>query len=469
MKKRLLSLLLTVCMTVTLLACLGPTAKAVDDKTAGYLVTYTLKAGETLIGVCNKRNIDFAANEELIRKVNGIVNYNFMYPGTVLWLPSDTPSASEPYYTLLSHTLVAGETPAALCKSYGIDYTASYNLLSALNNNMTTFMAGQDFILPVYVVPGGEAGETTDTGDRLRYYLVQRVLKTGETVLGICAEMGVDFATYDNMIRRLNNITNYNAMYAGQLLLIPCPTTPTSGAYYKVMEHTVVSGDTVNSLCEKYKLDFGAYINMILILNGRQDMTIMYPGEKILMPRPEGGAGLGTVTGTETGTGTGTGTGTETGTGTGTETGTGTGGGAAGTDVTTPGVMDIPSADKVSYLLIPHTLKAGETVAGVCKAKGIDFDTYAARIAQLNGIANYSYMFPGTVVLLPTTVFPDSGPYYKIMAHTIVAGDTVYDLCIRYGLKYDSNAAFIQRLNNRDNMQSYYVGETIYMPIYVAG
>jgi hypothetical protein len=55
------------------------------------------------------------------------------------------------------------------------------------------------------------------------------------------------------------------------------------------------------------------------------------------------------------------------------------------------------------------------------------------------------------------------------MAHTIVAGDTVYDLCARYGLKYDNVADFIRRINQRDNMQSYYVGETIYMPVYVAG
>ena len=78
-------------------------------------------------------------------------------------------------------------------------------------------------------------------------------------------------------------------------------------------------------------------------------------------------------------------------------------------------------------------------------------------------------MFPGTVVLLPTTAYPTSGPYYKVMAHVLVPGDTVYDLCTKYGLVYDNAAGFIQRLNNRDYMQPYYVGETILMPVYVAG
>ena len=114
-------------------------------------------------------------------------------------------------------------------------------------------------------------------------------------------------------------------------------------------------------------------------------------------------------------------------------------------------------------------MKAGETVSGVCAALKIDFDTYSARIAQLNNIANYNYMYPGTLVLLPSTTYPSSGPYYKIMAHTLVAGDTVYDLCTKYGLDYNANIEFIQRLNNRDNMSAYYVGQTIYMPVYVAG
>ena len=101
----------------------------------------------------------------MIQKVNGIVNYNYLLPGTMLWLPSPTPSATEPYYTLLAHTLIAGETPAALCRSYGIDYASSYNMLSALNNNMTTFMAGQEFILPEYVIPGGQGGAGHGAGD----------------------------------------------------------------------------------------------------------------------------------------------------------------------------------------------------------------------------------------------------------------------------------------------------------------
>ena len=45
MKKRLISLLLTVCMVTVLFAGLSTTAAAADDKVSGYLVSYTLQAG----------------------------------------------------------------------------------------------------------------------------------------------------------------------------------------------------------------------------------------------------------------------------------------------------------------------------------------------------------------------------------------------------------------------------------------
>ena len=160
MKKRLLSLLLTVCLVAALFTGLTGTANAANDKVVGYLTSYTLKAGDTIYGVCEAKKIDFNANLAMIGKINGITNYNYMMPGKVLWLPTKTATTSESYYSLLSHTLVAGETPAALCQSYGIDYNANYKLLAALNNNLNVFMAGQQFILPLYVTPAGAATPT---------------------------------------------------------------------------------------------------------------------------------------------------------------------------------------------------------------------------------------------------------------------------------------------------------------------
>ena len=130
MKKRFLSLLLTVALVAALFTGLSGTALAADDKVVGYLTSYTLKAGDTIYAVCESKKIDFSANIDTIGKINSITNYNYMMPGKVLWLPTSTASSTESYYSLLSHTLVSGETPAALCQSYGIDYNSNYKLLA---------------------------------------------------------------------------------------------------------------------------------------------------------------------------------------------------------------------------------------------------------------------------------------------------------------------------------------------------
>ena len=299
----------------------------------------------------------------------------------------------------------------------------------------------------------------------MEYYLAQHVMQYGETVSGICAALGVNFGTYDETIRRLNNIANYNFMMPGKVLLIPSAAIPTSGSYYKVMRHTIVGGDTVYDLCTKYGLNFNTYLDLIRNLNNRWDLNTFYPGDKLLMPQyvaaPSQGGATPAVTPTPAPGGTTPAPGTTPPPAPAVTPAPGA--------IDNPGAQSIPAADTLSYLLIPHVVKGGETVSQICADLGLDLTwEYANRIAQLNNI-DINWVLPGKVLLFPSTTYPKSGPYYKVMAHTLVAGDTVYDLCLKYGLNYNTNAAFLQRLNNRDNLATYYVGQVIYMPQYVAG
>ena len=499
MKKRLLSLLLTVCLVAALFTGLTGTANAADDKVVGYLTSYTLKAGDTIYGVCEAKKIDFNSNLASIGKINSITNYNYMMPGKVLWLPTKTATTSESYYSLLSHTLVAGETPAALCQSYGIDYNANYKLLAALNNNLNVFMAGQQFILPLYVTPAGAATPTpapsagtstaptatpkpgttpaptanVPSGDTVSYYLAQHTLQYGETVSGVCAALGVDFSSNDATIRKINNIANYNYMMPGKVILIPTKTVPGSGSYYKIMAHKIVSGDTLYALCVSYGLDYYAYSKLISLLNPNAAYYNLLPGNILYMPQyvaasttvkptatPAPSAGT-TATAAPSATAAPTAS-----AGTTATTAPSASAAASAKATTAP---NIPAEDTLSYLVIPHKIQAGDTVMSICEKYKVDFAENDAMIQRLNPSVSYSYLLPGNIILIPSTTYPASGSYYKIMAHKIVSGDTVYDLCLTYGLSYENNITFLQRLNNRDNLATYYVGQTIYMPLYVAG
>lgn len=503
MKKRLLSLLLTVCLVAALFTGLTGTASAADDKVVGYLTSYTLKAGDSIYSICDAKKIDFNTSLATIGKINNITNYNYMMPGRVIWLPTKTASTSEAYYSLLSHTLVAGETPAALCQSYGIDYNTSYKLLAALNNNLNVFMAGQTFILPIYVTPAGAATPTPapsasakpgtsaapsasakpgttpaptaniPSGDTVSYYLAQHTLKYGETVSGVCAALGVDFGSNDATIRKINNITNYNYMMPGKVILIPTKTVPTSGSYYKIMAHKIVSGDTIFGLCSSYGLNYYTYSNMIGQLNPNLYYNNMIPGSIVYMPQY---VAAPTVTVKPTATASAGTTAAPTASTAPTASAAPSASAAAGTSAspaasaTAGTTVKIPEGDQLSYLIVPHKIQYGDTVTAICQKYSIDFAESDAAIQRLNPGLSYNYMVPGNIILIPTTTYPSSGPYYKIWAHTLAAGETVYDLCLNaYGLSYVNNVTFLQRLNNRDNLAAYYVGQTIYMPEYISG
>jgi hypothetical protein len=276
-------------------------------------------------------------------------------------------------------------------------------------------------------------------------------------------------------------------MLPGKVLLLPAAAKPTSGSYYQVVAHKVVQGDTVYDLCTKFGINFSTYLDLIQKLNTQTNLNNLLPGNTVYMPQYVAAA-TSAVTGTAAAAGT---TAPTSGTVTtaaatpipvATPTPDGYTAPAAGTTTTTTAVVagtttttaaaapaSIPAADTLSYLVIPHVLQSGETVSGICAALGVDFMSNYDRIMQLSNIADYNYLLPGKVVLVPSTTYPASGPYYKIMAHTLVAGDTVYGLCTQYGLDYTSNAAFLQRLNNRNDLSTFYVGQTLYLPLYVSG
>ena len=469
MKKRLLSLLLTVCLLAAMFSVLGTTASAADDKIVGYLTGYTMKAGDTIYDICKAKGIDFNMNINKILAINGITNANWLYPGTRLWLTTSTADTSATYYTLLAHVLTANETPASLCQEYGIDYNTNLKLLSALNTNLNSFIVGQTIVLPLQVNPVGPVTPTpapTPTpqpgtspsptaapdpkGDTLSYYLAMHVLQYGETVSGICAAMGVNFAKYSDLIMRINKITSYNFLLPGQVLLIPTTTVPT-GSYYKVMAHTVVAGDTVYNLCISYGLNFFTYQTLIEKLNNVNNLTSFYVGQTLYMPFyvAGGGGGKPTVTPTPRPT-------------------LAPGTTATPTPAPTPTPQPGIGGDTVSYYLAAHVLQYGETVSGICAAMGVDFNALQFKIAQYSGITNYSYLLPGKTILIPMKTVP-TGSYYKVMAHTVAAGDTVYNLCVSYGLNYFTYSSLIQALNSTTSLTNFYVGQTLYLPVYVSG
>ena len=92
MKKRLISLLLTMVMLVSLCPALATTASADAQVT-----TVTLNSGDTVLKLCQNIGVDFYAHKNLIMSLNGLTSeaqFGKMGVGTKVVLPVSNAAAA---------------------------------------------------------------------------------------------------------------------------------------------------------------------------------------------------------------------------------------------------------------------------------------------------------------------------------------------------------------------------------------
>ena len=324
MKKRLLSLLLSLCLVAGLFVGMTPSAYA-----AGDTQTYTVKSGDSVSSICKALGIDFAKNQEWIQKTNKLDAGFRIYPGQVLTLPAkgkvlkwvDTGTGSTGATTTtggstistgvttysvptIEYTLKNGDFVSAVCKKLGIDFAKNDAWIRAANNitSYNNLKVGRVLILPapgttppLSTASAAAAGGTSATtiaattttsaagllsGDSVAYYMFDYTVKSGDTLFNICNSVGADM----NTVQQLNGITNPAALRVGQKLSIPSKVAPASGSYTLIVAHKVVSGDTVQGICSKYGVDYGKNAAKIKALNNRDNLDAIKVGQTILIP-----------------------------------------------------------------------------------------------------------------------------------------------------------------------------------------
>ena len=339
MNKRVLSVLLSLVLLVSLIGGLTATAYADSDT-----ITYTLKAGDTVGKVCQTLGIDFAKNYDWITTRNNITNYSALPVGTVLVLPAPGTVATATTGTGAATTPGGAVAPGA---------TTATTPGGTTTTTTTT-----------PIVTAAPAAATDTVGG----YLISHTLKSGETVYSVCNYYGIKFDENSDKIQKLNNIKNYTSLKVGQVLLLPSATPPASGNYYKLVAHKVVSGDTVVAICSANGIEYGKNIDLLKAINNKNDLTSIKVGETFLVPIPA------------------------------TASGTVPAGGTTPTGGTTPSGSTTPAS---SVPTIQYTMKSGDTVAKVCQTLGIDFYQNYAWITATNKIADYSKIYVGQVLTLP--------------------------------------------------------------------
>lgn len=271
MKKRLISLLMTVVMIVSL--CSVFTVSAAAD---AQVATVTLASGDSVLKICQAHGIDYYTYKNLIMKLNGITDesqFSKLPVGKQIVLP------------------ISNAAAAALSGS-----TATVSGATGAGTTGTGLTSGTVSSLP--------------SGDRVAYYLVTYKVQRGDTIGSIYSAMGLSYKTYENQVVKLNKLRNVNAIQAGQTLTLPTTNPGLSGTTYTtIMAHTMRSGESAYDIvCGSYGLSYNSAQAMLQALNNRDNLGLFRVGETMYIPVaglvsasttvPGGTTGGSTTTGT---------------------------------------------------------------------------------------------------------------------------------------------------------------------------
>lgn len=119
-------------------------------------------------------------------------------------------------------------------------------------------------------VPGSRKQEYNQSG--VKYYVVQ----AGDTLSSIAARFGTTVAS----LVSINNIANPNLIYVGETLKIYTNKTISTRANSFSRTYVVVAGDTLSSIA----LRFETTVNALVQLNNITNSNLIYPGEVLKIP-----------------------------------------------------------------------------------------------------------------------------------------------------------------------------------------
>ena len=219
-------------------------------------VTYTVQRNDNLTEIANRFGTTVA---ELVR-LNNIANPNLIYPGQVLIIRENGGSVTPPSGAT-TYTVQRNDNLTEIAARFGTTVAE----LVRLNN-----IADPNLIYPGQVLIIRESGGSTPPSGATTY-TVQR----GDNLTEIAARFGTTVAE----LVRLNNISNPNLIYPGQVLIIResgGSVTPPSG----MTTYTVQRGDTLSEIAAR----FGTTVSALVLANNIADRDRIYPGQVLIIP-----------------------------------------------------------------------------------------------------------------------------------------------------------------------------------------
>ena len=474
MSKRIISLLLAVLIFASMGVC------AFADKEE---VPYTVGA-ETMKMICDKQGLDYDFCKDAIILINAAFSkeedFSTMTYGQTIKLPKSNQAAAEirgvalpdklkpkPKGETQEYTIKDKDTMIDICKAKGLSYDKCKAAILKLNGwtdyNLLHMKSGTKIKLPktdadaavIAASTGTATGSATSTGtitlwggEAVAAYLIPYVVKTGETIYGICQANGIDFNRYINLIMQASGIVYASSLRTGDVIYLPSATSA-SGAL-TVVSHAVAGGETVYGICQALGIDYNARYKLIVALNPNKNLNSIHTGEVIYLPSGGTSGGGGAAGG-----------------------GSAAGGSTAGgySSGYTPAASD-PAAtpatfkpvEGVNFYLKEITIATDNTVYGLVKAAGFDYTTFYANVLlAANNLATFNKLKDGDKLLMLSPNSVDAK--IAIKGVKVKTGDTVAKMCEVAEISYNDNANLITKLNPNLNFNNLKVDDIVLLPV----
>ena len=514
MKKKLLCALLVICMALPLFSGSAWAAKDYSP----YVVEVEISAGDTVSDICDSYSIDYYAVKDAILIANGFATedaISAVHPGQKIFIPRSRADAEAivnlhdavvsaviPASYVIRHTVQKDETLTAICTAHGLTFSACKNAIKSINNwksdsKLNGIYNGQEIYLPASDAAAAAISAAVEkavdaninvsiaSADELQYYLISYTMAQGDTVKNVCDTLGVKYsAEVAAMFQTVNKVGNISMVQAGRDYLFP--SLSAENAVYAVYAHKIMDGDTVGDLCTAYGVKYNDVASILQGLNPKYSMTSIPKGGTILLAAPSNAKasqpiitfkniaeatptpGIAAVPATAAPAAAAptvpapfnpvAAAGTTVDSAAAAAAAAGNSTPVTGTAAAVP--VNIPAEDTLQYYLIAHKMAAGENVKAVCDTLNIKYSPEVELLLKtINGISDLSKVQAGATYLFPAQKADNA--VYAVYSHIVAAGDTVANLCTKYGTNYSSVSTILQGLNPVLSMTAIQAGRNI--------
>ena len=230
-----------------------------EPSTQSGVIYYTVQEGDTLTSIAQK--YDTTVHE--ITVTNSIVNPNLIYVGEVLKIyPGNRSIIKRKKVFATTYIVQSGDTLTSIAIKFDTTVQAIAELNDLQNPNLI-------YVGEILKIPTNSRGNLSAPSSR--HYIKTYIVQSGDTLTSIAKK----FNTTVDKIALLNNITNPNLIYPGQILKIETSINSSIRGYNFNTMYTVQKGDTLLGISRKLDVDYKELIQKNDITNS----NLIYTGE----------------------------------------------------------------------------------------------------------------------------------------------------------------------------------------------